>query len=355
MPNIRSSLVAAMLLTFLANVSLFANSATEGNDCLCPTVSGLTTSSTATTLTISWTANPDYMHTIVNVVKGNGSNPTIYFRTTTTGNSVTIVGTSPATQYTATVSGVCNDGQSATSPATVTVTTVSASPVCGSGANDIGGSIFNPTPIFGAFSDQMESENEVDAYNFFIECPGTTTVVLNSMLNDYELQVSGTDANGVLVFSAPIVSKNGGTTNESITFTLDQTVTYPVTMLAVVYTFGTAYNTHDCYTITPSPPNCFTGGGGEGNLIGGAPVMQARSNMNSGGLELMFDRAFEKEENIQVQVIAADGRVLMQETTQAFRGDTQLNLQLPVLNDGVYFVNARGSFGQASRKLVFIR
>lgn len=355
MPNIRSSLVAALLLTFMANIPLFANGSTEENDCLCPSVSGLTANSTATSMTISWTANPDYIHSIVTVTLGNGTGGAIYFRTTVTGNSAVISGTSPNTQYTAKVEGICNDGQAAVTASTITHTTVIATPVCGGGANDIGGSGFSPVTIFGPFSDQMESENEMDGYRFFIECPGTTTLTLSSMLNDYELELNGTDASGVVLFSSALRGTNGGTTNETLTFTTDNSFTYPITMLALVYPFGTAFNTHDCYTITPSPPNCFTGGGGEGNLVGGAPVMQARSNMNSGGLELMFDRAFEKEENIQVQVIAADGRVLMQETAQAFRGDTQLNLQLPVLNDGVYFVNARGSFGQASRKMVFIR
>jgi hypothetical protein len=353
MPNIRSSLVAALFLTIGLNVSLFANENAEpSDDCLCPQVANVTTSSTATTLTISWTANPDYIHTVVNVLK----NSIVYHRTTTTGNSVTIIGTSPATQYNVQISGICSDGQSASSAVSVNVTTVSASPTCGGGANDVGGSLFNPTAISGAFSDQMETEDELDAYEFAIECPGTSSVVLSSMLNDYELQLNGTDANGMIVFPSALRSTNGGTTNETITYTLDGTVAYPVIMLAIVYPFDRAYNSFDCYTITPSPPNCFTGGGeGEGNLLDRTIGMQARTRLVDGGLELVFDQAFTTDEQIQVQVIAADGRVVMQETAPAYRGETQLNLSLPVLNDGVYFVHALGNFGQASRKLVFIR
>lgn len=335
MLRIRTIFLTSLFLSMLSINAVYANIEPTEPDCNCPGVTGESATSTATTMTVSWTASASFISYIVQVQKGGVT----HFNATSTGSSVVIVGTSPATTYTVKVIGICGDGQyGAASP--LTVTTVSATPTCGEG--DVSNDVQHAQYLSNTYWDQIEAQGDVDMYYFILGNGGGCTVTLQSLLNDYELSFS--------MGGSFQLSDNPGTSSESITFT--NTSGKDNKVLLSVAGFGTAYNTYDCYEIKVEYNN-FNGGGGSGMLAsGGGADLVATLAQDASSLLLGFDSAFEADDQVNVQVFSLEGRLVLTESTQVYKGEKQIKLDLPVVSDGIYFVNATGNFGEKSQKFV---
>ena len=348
MLHIRTTTALILALLFLGITPSFANGSPVEPDCDCPRVLGITATSTVTSATISWPTASIYTTYIVQIFKGGIASTGVYFQASTTGGSVVINGTSPATQYIANVFGVCGDAQA--QAGTLTFTTVAGTATCGAGALDIGGDALHPVVINVSVgesgADQLDFEGDVDAYSFSVTCPGVVTVNLSSLSNDYDMTVSTSTGQ---VFS----SLNPGVSNESITFT----AAVPMTVTAFIAGFQHAYNTFDCYSLGASAPlPCFGNGGGGANLVSGNDTGASGTPVvKDGNLLLNFESAFQNDEQVGIQVFAVDGRVVLTESTQVFKGENQINVDLPTMDNGMYIVNLSGSFGVKSQKVVVAR
>ncbi len=339
----RISILTGLFLSFVSLSSLLANTEPTEPDCLCPPVTGISATSTATTMTISWTTSADFNKYIVNVLKGG----VVYFYTTTEGGSAVINGTSPSTTYVVKVWGVCGDGQAVfVSP--FIVNTVQANITCGFG--DAGDTDQQATLLADLHAeDQIESLNDLDFYYFDLSEPTGFTVTLGSLSNDYDLLVFGGDSEfPPKGFSE--VSTNAGVASESISFnTSGLKVNYPFRVTLAVIHFGTAYNSYDCYNLSAVLDGFSAGGGG--NLVSGSGL-EVTPDPSGSSLSLTFDSSFQADDQVDVQVFSVEGRVVLTESAQVFKGEKQIKLDLPNMSDGIYFVNATGAFGKKSQKFV---
>lgn len=338
MQHKRTILAAALLLLLSAARPLFADNVESG--CNCPAVTGMSATSTATSLTVSWTSDPNYTQFVVQVLQGS----VIHFNARTSSNSVTVGGTSPSTSYTVKVFGVCGDLQSGVG--TLNTTTAAATPVCGAGSQDIGGSVQFPAslPDSGNGSDQIDFQGDVDAYISFFDCAGTYSIKLTGLLNDYELFVNFRDRNNNPI---QLSSRNPGKTNEQVTVTLGDDFIYPLAVTTVVNGFSTAYNKHACYSLSVSPSNCFAGGSGEGNIEDAATGNGFHASVNRTGssLQLSFDEAFVTAQQVNVKLYGPEGMIVLEESVQVPQGAQLIKLNTPELPAGNYFVTAAGVFG----------
>lgn len=341
----RIFLLSMVFLVFL-NTRLLAETNNSFPNCDCPSVTGITVSSTNTSITVSWTGSSIYSSYLIQILKSG----TVYFQTSTTASTVTIDGTSPSTSYSAKVFGVCGDYQAI--PGNKNFTTVTAVATCGSGLDDIGGTDQNPIALSGptaTFIDQIESIEDIDAFVIRVPCPGVVTVALNSLSNDYDLGASAFDkkAGGII-----LTSTNPGTANEFISFTTPPNFEYPFEVRISIDGFNTAYNTYDCYTLTVTVPiPCFGGGPGGEGLKSKDPLELTMGEGNN-TLLLNFDAGFEQDEDVSIQVFSTEGKLVVDETISLLRGENQHAIDLPRLDAGLYFVNASGSFGAITHKVV---
>lgn len=346
MQHLRLFVLIGFVLSVTSPYSLLAN--TEP-DCLCPSVTGVSATSTATSLTVSWTASAAFDNYIVHVLKGG----MVHFKSTTVGVSTVISGTSPATVYTVQVFGICKDGQAGYATSN-TVTTISATTNCGKGAADIGGNDqANATQILTSslVMEQIESVGDQDYYYFVLPEPGGFDVTLGSMINDYDLSVyAGNNTPPFIGFS--IFSENPGTTAESVYYnTIGLQVQYPLNVYVVVVPHGTAYNSYDCYELLVQTSG-FTGGGGSNMVSGSGSGLEVTPDPSGSSLSFTFDSSFQADDQVDVQVFSVEGRVVLTESVQVFKGEKQIKLDLPNMSDGIYFVNATGAFGKKSQKFV---
>jgi hypothetical protein len=337
MQHKRIFFAAALLLMLTAVSPLWADNTESG--CNCPAVTGLSATSTATSLTVSWTGDPNYNQFVVQVLQ----NSAVHFNARTTNNSITISGTSPSTQYSVRVYGVCGDLQSGAG--TLSVTTTAATPVCGGGSQDVGGSVQFPVELpDNGTPDQIDFLGDVDSYVYFLECGGTYTVKLSGLLNDYEMFINFRDRNNV-PFHFP--SRKPGTSGEQVTFTVGEGFNYPLPVSITVNGFNKAYNKHACYTIQTSPSNCFAGGTGEGNMADAAngEGFNASVNRTMRSLQLSFDQAFESAEMVNIKLYGPDNNIVLEEIVPVAKGSQLIRLATPELPAGDYFVTASGVFG----------
>lgn len=320
-------------------------------DCQCPQVTGVSVSSSALSMTVSWDANATFTSYLVQVFKPGATG--VYFEATSTGNSTVIHGTSPATTYLVKVFGICGDHQAAAT--TVNHTTVPTPPGnCFPG--DVPGTEAAAQPLNGSsFSEQIDQEGDIDMYYFdwTADCRGITRVItLSSMSNDYELEVHYLDNTGKAVSQ---VSTNPGTTPESISLTLPPEIMLPKRIfIQVMGATSYSYNSYDCYLLSgPFGPCSFAPGGGGENLVNnGNSGIIARVNQNSNLLEVEFTDGFAKDQMVNLELFSLQGQLLHTENMSVTKGQDKIELDIPNLSSGMYLLNAEGDFGQKSAKLV---
>ncbi|HVI49278.1 MAG TPA: zinc-dependent metalloprotease family protein [Chitinophaga sp.] len=209
---------------------------TSTGTCNAPT--GLTSSAvTAASATVSWTATSGAVSYDVDY-KPNSSSTWTNVATGTTSTSVNLSGLTSNTLYDWRVRTNCSSGSStyATAQFTTLTQTGCANPLDNSTNGTTSGAATIPfnTDVTGL----INPTGDVDHYKFVITTRGTITITLRTLPGDYDLQLLNSSGAQVAI------SQAGGTTNESISRTVN-----PGTYYAQVYGYNGASSATTCYTL----------------------------------------------------------------------------------------------------------
>ncbi|MBC7776206.1 MAG: T9SS type A sorting domain-containing protein [Phycisphaerae bacterium] len=348
----KMAVIAMLLCTWMP---VFASILPESSepDCQCPQVTGLSASSTTLTMTVSWLQQAAFIDYLVQVYESGSS--VLLFQSSTTGNSVVINGTSPGTDYVIKVTGICadnNHGQLG-----IKNYQTIAPPLFPSCPNlevgDVGDDQQHAADINFRSNDQIDRIGDVDFYRFVIgaddACPNKT-IILNSLSNDYEIAASYTCVG--CVKKSFMGTNNPATLEDMVVITKSPEDPFPLVVYVSVSGFNNAHNSYDCYHLSGNWNACgiglSSGGGGESNMV-------AMPDLFSKSLQINFQSPFERDQPVDIQLFSAEGQLIMGESVKVLNGESQLNLDIPDMNNGIYFLNATGAFGQKSCKVVIAK
>lgn len=318
-----------------------------GGSCAAP--SGLNaTSITQTTATVNWGAvSGAVTYNLQYKVSTSATWTTITGLTATTRN---LTGLTAATTYNYQVQTVCSSSSSSYSAAS-SFTTASPAGSCVD--------VYEPNnaistakviPVNTTFTAQIATATDKDYYKF----SNTSTqrrikVDLTTLPFDYDLRLY---RNGTQVG----ISENGGTTNEQIIL---NTTTVSSAYVAYVYGYNGAFSTSQCYTlrVSLSATNWRTDGttDGESTEIE-IPVLFENAGFgmypNPATDQLTIEVDMESENDVQVAVTDASGRIAVQQHRTMGKGDNKIQVDLGALSNGIYFVQVRNGDTVNTRKLV---
>ncbi|WP_298734225.1 reprolysin-like metallopeptidase [uncultured Chitinophaga sp.] len=210
---------------------------TTGGACAAP--AGLTSAGiTSTGATVSWTAVSGAVSYSVDY-KTAASSAWISAATATTATSVNLSGLSAATLYDWRVRTNCSGGSSS-SYTTAQFTTLTASGCQNALDNTTNGTTSGAAtiPFNTDVTGLISPSGDVDHYRFVISTRGSVTITLRTLPGDYDLRLLNSSGGQIAI------SQAGGTSNESITRTLN-----PGTYYAQVYGYNGANSATTCYTL----------------------------------------------------------------------------------------------------------
>lgn len=316
----------------------------------CSAPSGLNaTSITQTSATVNWGAVSGALSYNLQYKVSTSSTWTTVSGLTAT--SYNLTGLTAATTYNYQVQTVCSTGSSSYSGAASFTTTG------GGGGSCV--DVYEPNntlatakviPVNTTFTAQIASSTDKDYYKF----ANTTSqrrikVDLTTLPFDYDLRLY---RNSTQVG----ISQNAGTANEQIIL---NTTTVSSSYVAYVYGYNGAFSNTQCYTlrVSLSATNWRTDGttDGESTEIE-IPVVFENAGFgmypNPATDQLTLEVAMEADNDVQVAVTDASGRVAISEHRKLTKGDNKMQLDLNQLSNGIYFVQVRNGEAVNTRKLV---
>lgn len=327
--------------------SLGCQAPTGGGTCAVP--SGLNaTAITQTSATLNWgAASGAVTYNLQYKVSTAATWTTV---TGLTSTSFALSGLTAATTYSYQVQTVCSTASSAYSAA-ASFTTNSPAGSCVD--------VYEPNntlatakviPVNTTFTAQVASSTDKDYYKF----SNTTAtrrikIDLTTLPADYDLQLY---RNGTQVG----ISQNAGTTSEQIIL---NTTTVSTAYVAYVYGYNGAFSNSQCYTlrVSLSATNWRTDGSTDGEYTETEiPVVFENAGFgmypNPATEQLTIEVNMEADNDVQVAVTDASGRVAVQQHRTMGKGDNKMQLDLASLSNGIYFVQVRNGEAVNTRKLV---
>lgn len=296
---------------------------TIGAPALCGDATGLTASAiTQTSATISWTAVSGATSYDVDY-KTNASSTWINVATATTATSVNLSGLTASALYDWRVRATCPAGTGNYVQAQFTTATP---PVTCPGPYDIStnGSISGAAliPFNTDIKGLLNPSGDEDYYRFVITTGGTITLTLTTLPANYHLRLLNSSG------STLQTSKNGGTTNETIT----RTVT-PGTYYARVYPAGGAFHATNCYTLRVQLGTASRG-------IIEQPYVSNDFTVSPNPAVRTVNLSFNAEEKgiATISVTDRNGTVVIQNTAIVLEGENRRTLDVGRLAAGMYFI-----------------
>ena len=319
----------------------------------CSAPSGLNaTSITQTSATVNWGAVGGALSYNLQYKVSTSSTWTTISGLTAT--SYNLTGLTAATTYNYQVQTVCSTGSSSYS-ASASFTTTGGG---GGGCVDVYET--NNTlatakviPVNTTFTAQIATSTDKDYYKF----SNTSTqrrikVDLTTLPFDYDLRLYRNS-------SQVGISQNSGTANEQIIL---NTTTVSSNYVAYVYGYNGAFSNTLCYTlrVSLSATNWRTDGTTDGETTEmEIPVIFENAGFgmypNPATDQLTLEVSMEADNDVQVAVSDASGRVAISEHRSLSKGDNKMQLDLNQLSNGIYFVQVRNGEAISTRKLVVQR
>jgi hypothetical protein len=321
--------------------------APTGGSCASP--AGLTaTSITQTSATLNWGAASGAVSYNLQYKLSSASTWTTV--SGLTGTSYALSGLTATTTYNYQVQTVCNTASSAYSAAASFTTTSPAGSCVDVYEANNSISTAKVIPVNTTFTAQIATSTDKDYYKF----ANTSTqrrikVDLTSLPFDYDLRLyrSNTQVG---------ISQNTGITDEQIIL---NTTTVSTSYSANVYGYNNAFSGTQCYTlrVSLSATNWRT----DGTTDGETTDMEIPVTFENAGFgmypnpatdQITIEVNMEADNDVQVAVTDASGRVAVQQHRSMGKGDNKMQLNLGTLSNGIYFVQVRNGEAVNTRKLV---
>ena len=205
-------------------------------------------------------------------------------------------------------------------------------------------------PVNTTFTAQIATSTDKDYYKFAnTSAQRRIKVDLTTLPADYDVRLYRNN-------SQVGISQNAGTANEQIIL---NTTTVSSAYVAYVYGYNGAFSNTQCYTlrVSLSATNWRTDGTTDGETTEmEIPVVFENAGFgmfpNPATDQLTVEVNMEAENDVQVAVTDASGRVAVQQHRTLGKGDNKMQIDLGSLSNGIYFVQVRNGDAVNTRKLV---
>jgi len=327
--NGQKSRMQALFGTGGSRVSLLTSlGCTPPSGTSCATPSGLAaTGITTTSASLGWSAVPGASSYNVQYKTAAASVFTTVSIATT---NLPLAGLIAGTAYNAQVQAVCAGGNSAYSAA-ITFNTTSAG-----GCTDVweSNNTSGTSRVIGVNTDiqaRIGSNGDNDWYRFNnTSAASRIRINLSNLAGDYDVRLYRGTSTQVGI------SQNGGTSAEQIILNTTNVNTYYVR----VYGYNGAFSATACYTLRASTSGTnFREGAVEEEIV----LEPAKGLMNlypnPANDKVMLDYVGTTEGHVDIILLDAMGRQVLTTRQGMIEGPTTLSLPLPVLSNGLYFLN----------------